>query len=216
MSQHKYKYKLTDSNMQTFHGFQWVLNVPVPPLNGDSRLCSKNWYHFYDSPLIAVLHNPIHANIKNPLLFKARVSGKYLNDNGLKCGYTEATLIKQLSLPVVTTTQRVAYGILCSLQVYKHPEYVNWAHNWLSGKDRTAEAAAWALVWATQEEAWAAWAAVRAAQEAVWAVVEATVEAAEAAVWAAKAAEAAAQAAKADLNLLKIAKQAMKIGRETK
>jgi len=157
-------YKLTDQNMQTYNGFRWKLDEwkeakgdPVQPL------CSDGWLHCYDSPLLAVLHNPIHANIQNPRLFEVEVSGDTKNDNGMKRGFRKMRLVKEVSLPIVTREQQIRYGILCAKAVYTDPEFVVWADQWLSGKDRT-EAAARAA-----EVAWAAWAAA----EAAWAAAEA-------------------------------------------
>ena len=57
--------------------------------------------------------------------------------------------------------QKVAFGILCSLEVCQSPEYRRWAEDWLSGTDRSARAAraAWAAARAAARAAWAAWAA---------------------------------------------------------
>ena len=52
------------------------------------------------------------------------------------------TLVKELKVPEVTTIQRIAFGILCSLKFYNKKSYVSWAENWLSGKDRSYEKAA--------------------------------------------------------------------------
>jgi len=84
---------------------------------------------------------------------------------------------------VVTSDQRVECAIVGSLFVYHEPAYVIWAEGWLSGRDRSAEAAA-----ASASEAWAAWeaaaAAVWAARGAAWAARGAAWGAARAAAWA--------------------------------
>jgi hypothetical protein len=85
-------YKLTDQKLQTFKGFQWKLGE-WQEAKGDIKqsLCTDGWLHCYDSALLAVLHNPIHASIKNPRLFEAEVAGKMKNDKGsgvfVKCDY---------------------------------------------------------------------------------------------------------------------------------
>ncbi len=173
------KYKLTNQKMWTKNGYQWEYGKWYE-VSGEGELCSDGWLHFYHSPELAVLLNPIHANIKNPRLFEVEVKGKHKDDNGLKCGYSKARLIKELELPKFTLNQKAAFAILCSLEVYKEKNYVKWAKNWLSGKDRTKEAAdaaakgamgAWAAV--AVQTAWAAQTAARAAtwaaQTAAWA-----------------------------------------------
>ena len=152
-------YKLTNQQLQTYNGFQWELGVAAPELPAGGELCSANYYHAYTSPLLAVFLNPIHANIAEPRLFEAEGFGESADDNGLKVGYKSMVLVKELELPAVTLTNHIAFGILCSLEVYKEPAFVTWAENWLNGTDRTIEAAG--------EAAWTAErAAARAAAEA--------------------------------------------------
>jgi len=174
-------YKLTDQSMQTYDGFQWTLNK-TETADGKGDLCGPGFLHAYTDPLLAVLLNPIHAGIENPRLFRAEGTIKK-TDHGLKVGCTEMTLVEELPLPVVNTTQRVAFGILCAKEACKSAEWIAWVDNWLSGKDRSERAA------------WAAEAAAEAAAEVVWA---------------AEAAEAAARAAEA-IDLIAIAQKAMEV-----
>ena len=135
------KYKLTDQNLQTYNGFQCELGVKKTT-SGEGNLCSPGWLHYYHSPLLAVLLNPIHANIKSPRLFEIKAEGKHLDDNGLKGGCTEMTLVKELKLPAVTLAQKIAFGILCAKEVEKDVAWNLWADKWLSGEDRSKDAAA--------------------------------------------------------------------------
>ena len=84
----------------------------------------------------------IGAVFTSPRLFEISVGGKKKTDHGLKFGFTEMTLIKEISLPVISPEQKIAFGILCAKEVYKEEKWILWADNWLSGKDRAAEAAA--------------------------------------------------------------------------
>ena len=161
----KIAYKLTDQNFRTRDGYQWELNR-WQETSGEGGLCSDGWLHFYTHPLLAVLLNPVHADIKNPRLFKVEVSGKFKDDNGLKVGYTKAKLIKELKLPEISLTQKIAFGILCTLEIYKEETYVKWAKNWLAGKDRSSSAATWAAADATYAAAYAAARAADAAADA--------------------------------------------------
>jgi len=109
-------------------------------------------------------------------------------DRQLKCGCRTLTTIREIPLPVVTVTQKVAFAILCVLDVCSEPSFVAWANDWLTGKDRSADAA-----WAAERAAAAEAAVERAAAAeaaAAWAVAE------EARAWA-RAAEEAARAARA-------------------
>ena len=172
-------YKLTDQDMRTHNGFQWTLNKEETA-SGKGGLCGPGFLHAYTDPLLAILLNPIHADIKSPRLFKGTGTVSK-TDNGLKIGCTEMTLTEEMELPVINIVQRIAFGILCTKEVYKDKDWNTWADNWLSGKDRTeatAEAAARAAraAWAARATAWeaaeaaeaAAWEAARAAR-AAWA-----------------------------------------------
>lgn len=174
------KYKLTDKNMETFGGTRWALGE-WKETSGEGGLCSPGWLHCYDSPEIAIFLNPIHASFSNPRLFKCEVDGREKLDNGIRAGYTRMRLTKELNIPKITTETSIRFGILCALKVCKERQFVSWAKKWLSGEDRTRDAA------------WAAAAIVeRASRE-----------------WAALAAE---KAASSKINLIRIAKQAMKEG----
>jgi len=137
----KIAYKLTNSKMRTYNGFQWELGKWYKT-TGKGDLCSPGWLHFYSDPLIGLFLNPIHANIKNPRLFRAEVKGKGLDDNETKCGYSRARLIEELPVPQISPVQRVRFAIFYAKKMYKGKGWNKWADNWLSGKDRTEESAA--------------------------------------------------------------------------
>ena len=197
--------KLTTQDLTTHNGFQWEPGVWAPKLSGDQNLCSSSWYHCYEHPLLAVLLNPLHANIQNPRLWKIEVNGDLISDHGLKRGYRTMRLVEEIELPDITTEQRLMFCILCALEVCTESKFVMWAKNWLSGENRSGKAAlyvAWAAEQAIDDTAMAALNAIWAA-EAIWAARAA----ADAARAAAEAAEAAAEAA--DINLIKVAYRAV-------
>ena len=133
-------YKLTDQNMRTYGDCQWEVGK-WKKTSGKGRLCSDGWLHCYSDPLIAVLLNPINANFNPFRLFIAEAEGRGSYDSGLKSGYKAMRLIKEIEAPSVTERQRIAFAILCAKQVYKDARWEAWADKWLSGKDRTANAA---------------------------------------------------------------------------
>ena len=168
------KYKLVNQQLTTFNGCQWKIGIPKET-SGEGDLCSSGWLHYYHDPLLAVLLNPIHADIHNPRLFTCLVEGGQKDDRGLKGGCTKLTLIKEIPLPVVTKNQKIAFGILCAQQVYSDNGGVwdNWAEKWLSGEDRSeksrvdaADADAAYASYAANAAAYAAYAAADAAYAA--------------------------------------------------
>ena len=134
----KTAYKLTDSKMRTYNGFQWELGKWYET-TGKGKLCSSSWLHFYNNPLVGMFLNLTYVNIGNSRLFRAEVEGNFIDDNGLKCGYSRARLIEELPVPQISPVQRVRFAILCAKEVYKEKKWNEWADNWLSGKDRTKE-----------------------------------------------------------------------------
>jgi hypothetical protein len=131
------KYKLTYQNLQTYNGFQWEVGIPAPELDGEGELCTGSWYHYYHDPLLAVLMNSAHADIENPRGWEVDAKGEHKDDNGLKGGCTKMKLVREISLPKVSKTQRIAFAILCAKEVYEDREWNKWADGWLSGEDRS-------------------------------------------------------------------------------
>lgn len=134
------RYKLTNQNLTTYMGFQWVLNE-WKETSGFGDLCTPGWLHCYTHPLLAVLLNVVHADIENPRLFKCEVEGKTKTDHGMKEGWTRMRLVEEIEVPKITVNQRIAFGILCAIEASKDEKFIAWANNWLSGKDRSAESA---------------------------------------------------------------------------
>ena len=190
------KYKLVNQQLTTFNGCQWKIGIPKET-SGEGDLCSSGWLHYYHDPLLAVLLNPIHADIHNPRLFTCLVEGGQKDDRGLKGGCTKLTLIEEIPLPVVTKNQKIAFGILCAQQVYSDNGGVwdNWAEKWLSGEDRSEKSRVDAADADAAYAAAAAYASYAAANAAAYASYAAN--AANAAAYAAYAAADAAYAAAA-------------------
>ncbi len=159
-------YKLTDANDQTYGGCQWGENI-THETSGGGELCGPGWTHWYTHPLLAVMLNPIHGNFdltKAHLWESPEDQVAEKTDRGLKVGCAKGTTAQRIPLPEVTLTQKIAFGILCSLAVYRDQKYVEWANSWFSGFDRSRETAE--AAWAAAEAAWAAEAAARAWAEA--------------------------------------------------
>lgn len=152
------KYKLTRQDMTTHVGFKWELGREYVIEKPGTELCSDQVFHYYDSPELAMLLNPIHANYPAPRLFA--VECDFVAHDGLKGGAKKMTLTRELPLPEFSVKQRIACALLIALDTYpqwqKHDAgnaWENWARDWLAG-DSDAEAA-----WAAARAARAAWAA---------------------------------------------------------
>ena len=176
-------YKLTDENYQTEGGTKWGEGITHKATSKGEELCSTDVIHVYDHPLKAAMFNCIHANFTNPVLWECKIKKVVANDQ-LKVGVKQCTTIKRLPLPQITINQRVYFAILCALQVYKEESFVQWAEEWLSGKDRTWTAAEAAFAATEIAEAAGAAEAARAAALAARAAALAAAEVAKTAIWA--------------------------------
>jgi len=202
-------YKLSDSDGKTMNGTQWGPGVSHSG-TGKGGLCGPGWIHAYEHPLVAVLMNPIHASFKNPRLWEAE--GEIaIRDGQLKCGCKTLTTVREIPLPEITEEMRARFAILCAKEVCADLSWNAWADKWLSGEDRSVEAAkaaAWVLYDAA---AWAAEAVAAAAYRPSWA--------AKAAAWAAEDAAATAAVYRASwgarcMNLAAIAEKACAVSRK--
>ena len=203
------RYKLTKQDLTTYNYTKWVLNE-WKETSGNGELCDSGWLHCYNSPLLAILLNPIHANIHNPKLFKCEVDGECLTDYGLKEGWTRMRIIEEMELPQLSNINKVAFGILCALEVYKDEKWVTWANNWLENKDRSKESARAVCCYRYAASANAANAANAAAASAYAYAAYAAVFAANATAYAAES-TAYGCANSANINLIKLAEKAMEI-----
>jgi hypothetical protein len=194
-------YKLVDSEGYTRRGSSgetlWLpVEKKVKPKGIGTEPCGPGVLHLYNSATEAALYNPLHANISNPRLLQVSVSAKVTSD-GLKLWTKGAVTVKQeIALPLISTTQRVAWAIVLT----PHASTRQWAVSWLLGNDRSAVAAyAARAAYATAHAAHAAYAAAYAAADADAAAADAAAAAAraDAAAYAAYAAAARADAAAA-------------------
>jgi hypothetical protein len=92
-------------------------------------------------PLLAVLHNQLHANIRDPRLFEAEAAGKTIYDWQMQLKAQRMRIVREITVPAISLEQRVAYGIYCAKAVYSDPRWNEWADAWLSGMDRSQSAA---------------------------------------------------------------------------
>lgn len=182
-------YKLVSQNYKSYGGMTWEIGKTNKAKGKGNKMCTDAVLHCYSHPLLAVMFNPIHANIENPRLLEIHCSPVVATD-GLKYATKTQRPVKELPLPVLSKNQRVAFAIKVALKVCKLSAFVIWANAWLDGTARSAYAAARAAD-ATRSYAADAADAAAAAYEAAYAAARA----ADAAYDAADAAYAAAYAA---------------------
>jgi hypothetical protein len=137
-------YKLTDREGYTRLGHPnqllWRAGVTHTAAGDGTKLCTDGVIHAYIHPLLAVFLNPLHANFPNYRLWEAE-GEVVVREGELKVGVKALTITQELPVPRVTTEHRVRFGIACAWSCGSE-EWRLWARRWLSGDDRTAEAAA--------------------------------------------------------------------------
>jgi hypothetical protein len=191
-------YKLTDKYRQTQGLTQWGENITHVAQHEGNEPCSNQVIHSYLSPELAVFLNPIHSKFSNPVMFEA--SGDVTGCDGLKTWGKSLATVREIGAPKISVEQKIEIAIRIALVRYSDEKFVEWANNWISGKDRSQSAAYAAR--AARDAAYAAYAAyaaraaraARAAADAADAAADAARDAAYAA-YAARAAYAAADAA---------------------
>ena len=154
-------YKLTDQNDQTQGQTRWGENITHSAVGEDNKLCTSGVIHAYTHPFLAMLFNCIQGKFDEDTCHMWESEGEPVAGDGTKKGCKTLTTLKRIEVPKVTIEQRVRFAILSVLEVYHVEEFKVWAINWLSGKNRSAEAA---------KAAWAAGAAAEAAVRATWTV----------------------------------------------
>jgi hypothetical protein len=223
-------YKLTDQNLRTHNGFQYVVDVEARPdaqEAGKGDLCGPGWLPAYEHPLIAAVMHPIHRSFANPILWRADAPDSPVKkENQSKLGVVALTLRERVAMPEISREQRVRFAIYCAQAVLpKKPwagKWSKWAQAWLSSKDRsrayaaTADAA-YAATYAAYaaDAAYAATYAAYAADAAYTATyaayaADAAYTAAAAAAYTATYAAAAALKKAAQLDILSLIKRAIK------
>jgi hypothetical protein len=140
-------YKLLTQDMKTRKGkyneMDWSDVGEWHEANGEGGLCTAGMIHDYDDPWIAVVMNPAHAAIHNPVMYETERDGPTETD-GLKCGCKRLRLVRRVDIPDVPRVQRVAFGILAAMQVCHDDVWLTWARAWLSGEDRSSTSARYA------------------------------------------------------------------------
>jgi hypothetical protein len=162
-------YKLLKQDMTSHNDTKWELNKTITVTKEGTEMCTDQVLHCYNHPLLALIFNPLHADISNPRLFEINVDA-IVNTDGLKYASKSQTLIKELTIPEISLEQKVEFAIRVAKLVYKDTKWNTWADNWLDKSDRTKESARAAASAYTAANAYAAnaYAAANAAYAAAY------------------------------------------------
>ena len=145
-------YKLVNEDMTSRGGMKWEIGKKNTASGPGTKLCTSGVLHCYSDPNLAVLFAPLHLDVDKPLRLLEIKTTKVLDSDGLKYATKSQTPTKEITLPVFTKEQRVAFALKCALLVFKESWFVTFAEKWLSGEDRS-ESAARSAVWSAARSA---------------------------------------------------------------
>ena len=128
-------YKLTRHNGTTYNGTEWGPGVQHTVPGGYQGICGAGWLHAYEDPLLAVLHNPVHANFTDFRLWEAKGGGRVSRDEGMKIMVTTLSTIQEIPAPVVTQRARLTYGLLVLRAIAKDDRFSQEVDKWVAGED---------------------------------------------------------------------------------
>ena len=131
--------KWVSQDMTTMNNTHWRVGVAqqLPEQDNIDFLKEGIFNYFSDIPFAMMLKEQYGCE-NYTRLYEVIPEGKIIKREG-RCGSTKLTLVKELEVPKVTLDQRTVFAILCALEVYKDPNFINWAEKWLSGEDHSKE-----------------------------------------------------------------------------
>ncbi len=130
-------WKLTDFRGKTRNNTHWEIGTTHHAQKEGTQLCTSQVIHVYEHPVIGFFMNPVHAEFERPRLWEGE--GIIVSRDPLKAGVKLLTIKKELPTPKLTNIQRIAFGILCFLEVEKSEKFREWANDWLQGIGRTTK-----------------------------------------------------------------------------
>jgi hypothetical protein len=137
------RYLVTNHENQTWRQVQWGDNVSHKETN------SNYFFWTYEHPDVAALLVPIECeNLQKPKLWSCEVAdlsevdyGTISHDWGYRRRYPWVKTIKEEDCFIPTDEQRVAFAMLCTMNLTENPLVMAWMRNWLLNIDRTPETA---------------------------------------------------------------------------
>ncbi len=123
------KYLLTDVNGRSRRG----TTIDTKRTNGKRQfggdVVSQNIWECADTPLLAVMINPLHAECVLPRLFEIR--GEF--------GQQQNTIhrIREIGLPKALPEQKLAFAMYCVRSLAPDDAFAAWADRWLANIDRS-------------------------------------------------------------------------------
>jgi hypothetical protein len=135
---------------------------------GKGEISGIGFIRVYDHPLIAVLMNPIHGNIDEPIMWEVKGEIK-IKGSQLECACVSVTALRQIPIMIIPRERRIRFAILSAKSVSRNNQWIKWADDWLAGTDRTVASSIAAEELSTIEKHAAGWHGWESPVAAIWA-----------------------------------------------
>ncbi|MEE8388533.1 MAG: hypothetical protein V3R65_08150 [Acidiferrobacterales bacterium] len=122
------KYLLADVNGRSRRGTTIEVNYTNGKRQFGGDVVSRNIWECADTPLLAVMINPLHAECVCPRLFEIRGFGQEQN---------EIHRIREIGLPKVLAEQKLAFAMYCVHSLAPDDAFAAWVERWLANVDRS-------------------------------------------------------------------------------
>lgn len=123
------KYLLVDLKGRSRRGMLIEADRAVANRRLGGEIVSRNIWECADSPLLAVIINPLHAECVRPRLFELR---GVFDDQKI-----DLRRIREVAVPGVSPEQKLAFSMYCIRSLAPDHAFAAWAERWLSNIDRS-------------------------------------------------------------------------------
>ncbi|MFV1997071.1 MAG: hypothetical protein ACC641_03575 [Acidiferrobacterales bacterium] len=123
------KYLLANLEGRTRRGMTIEINRTFGKRQYSSDIVSRNIWECADTPLLAIMINPLHAECVRPRLFEIR--GEF--------GQGQNTIhrVGEVILPDVSPEQKLAFAMYCVRSIVPEHAFGAWVERWLANIDRS-------------------------------------------------------------------------------
>jgi hypothetical protein len=131
------RYLLTNTDNYTWRGSRIFPGRSVFSSKTGHNVIEKNSAEIGESPLVAIMLNPWHAQLDEPKMLELQFSQVAV----VKDDPSINMQVRETGVPSVTTDQKIVFALMVLKEVYENVGFAEWAGSWISGTDRSAESA---------------------------------------------------------------------------
>ena len=128
-------YLLANAENNTWRGSRILPGHSVFSSKADNNIVTRNAFEFGDSPLVAIMLNPWHAELDSPKMLEFQFSQVALVKDDPRINMQ----VREIETPSVTTDQKIVFALMVLTEVYENESFMQWAKHWICGSDRSAE-----------------------------------------------------------------------------